>query len=507
VATLEQLVSEIYGAPTQQAIAGENPYYTLAAAPNAVTKALVDIAQPRVTKEGDFYSPQFSTGEVLPYSIGAGLLSGLMQGLGNDYQNDLTNRYFQVVDTGSTNEYLPSALFGSANRQRQLFGTLRGLELQGLQDQVDKSDKLYDMQLAKQLKYADQSSANALKNKVATAIVENPAEVERALPMLRQMGLFGNGGAKPIALPTGPNGQMEEYEATDFADPVATAIPSAPERKETEQNQLGLKPMKDRRSELFNEYRAQGFNRGDAAQAADRDLKADISMNQKGVEKLGNLRDKAQEMISMADTVDQLLDAGLSTGWGANVGQSLAKIGSTVGIGNERATLGDLMNSIKAKSIVAARPPGVGAMSDPEMRMYIQSGPSLDKTPEANREIARRMRQIGERSRDYADFVDVVAEMGGTVREADALWSNYERANPLFVKKGAKMIPNPNITPYTDFDFSSASASRRQVGASGSWDSADSSESAGRYQPTGKRTKAGQEIVVDTVTGQEGVLE
>ena len=505
MATLEQLVSEIYGAPAQAEIKAENPYYTLAAAPNAVTKALFDIAQPRVTKEGDFYSPQFSTSEVLPYSIGAGLLSGLMQGLGNDYQNTLSDRYLQVVDTGETDGYLPSALFGSAGRQRQLFGLTRAIDLQNLQDQVDKSAQLIDMQLGKQLKFADQASANELKNKIATAIVENPAETQRAIPMLREMGLFGNGGARPIALPTGPNGTPEEYEATDFSSPVATAIPSASER---EGNQLGLKPMKDRRGELFEEYRAQGFNRGDAAKAADHDLKADIEVNQKGVQKLGNIRDKAQEMISMADTVDSILDAGLSTGWGANVGQTAAKIGSAVGIGTDRATLGDLMNSQKAKSIVAARPPGVGAMSDPEMRMYIQSGPSLDKTPEANREIARRMRQIGERSRDYADFVDTVIEMGGTVRKADALWSNYERANPLFVKKGAKMIPNPNIVPYTEFDFESGAAlGQRQVGASGSWDSADSSGSAGRYQPTGKVTKSGQRIVIDTQTGQEGVLE
>lgn len=125
MANLESFVAQVLGQQMQQSIAQENPYYQGAAIPMAVTE--------QATKA--YMSPEYdvSTGELAATAAIGGLLSGALSGMGDDYQQTLTNRYQQVFNQAAQAGYtgqpvelsdpgLRGGLFSDAVERGQLFG-------------------------------------------------------------------------------------------------------------------------------------------------------------------------------------------------------------------------------------------------------------------------------------------------------------------------------------------------------------------------------------------------
>lgn len=127
MATLEELAAAMLGADSQKAIAAENPYYTI----GSTTKQIADLPLQMITQAPG----KFSTTDALAWALGSGLVNGIMQGMGDQYQNTLQDRYSnaltqailgQPVDESSR---LSSKLFGQAKQEGTLFKVQRDMQL------------------------------------------------------------------------------------------------------------------------------------------------------------------------------------------------------------------------------------------------------------------------------------------------------------------------------------------------------------------------------------------
>lgn len=461
--TLEQLVADVLGDQTQAQIKAENPYYTFVAPAEKVSGTLMEFAKPRITSSGEVLEPQYSASEMLPWSIGSGLVSGIMQGLGQDYQNVLTDRYVNTVETGQPNGYLSPALFGSAKRQGQLFSTLRGLELQGLDDQVAKSAQLYGMQLDKQAQLQDAQAKNALMKQVAESVLKNPSRAAKAMPVLQ--GLFGTGGASaPIAikayeqLPAGIGGMPGEYAgsttgaSTPVSDQGRGVEGSLLDDVSAEANKLmdeGAEPaqafttaremLKGKRDELDRQYK-----RIEDAEKAGQDIKGLVGQMEVALQDAGN-----------TGAFGQLRQ--WASGW--------------LGLANEsqhkKYAAGQNVETFSNEAVKQFGRAFKGPMSDRDVQIMLKAAPSLGTEEETNKAILDRWNFAGELQLAYADFMRAKQAQGVPVSQAESEWTRIRNRNPYVVKTEKGYEINPGwLTGELNLGG--------QTGASGSWDESPS---------------------------------
>jgi len=159
--TLEQLAAGLMGADTQKEIAAANPYYGLAGVGTSISDlALKAYAARKDATQNDLWQAAAIGGA-------GGLLSGLLKGFGNDYQDKLTNRYVNLAmgyqqPTTADEAGLPQGLFGSAVRQSALFQRMK--ELQAAEDLKDvmKAEAIAAANVSGQMK-AYEAQAGGLK--------------------------------------------------------------------------------------------------------------------------------------------------------------------------------------------------------------------------------------------------------------------------------------------------------------------------------------------------------
>lgn len=138
---LTALALSLLGDDTQQAIRAENPYYRLQAVPSEIGQAATQLAGQQGRK---------GLGESLAWGVGSGLLSGLLGGAGDQYQQTLTDRYLKAAQTpGATAESseLPPGLFGKASRTGEMFRMQNALDQRASAQkfQQDRAAKMADL--------------------------------------------------------------------------------------------------------------------------------------------------------------------------------------------------------------------------------------------------------------------------------------------------------------------------------------------------------------------------
>lgn len=436
MATLEELAAAFLGEETQQIIAAENPYYQFKKTPDFVT----DLVQKSVASDPN----RFDTKDIAVTTAISGLLSGILGSAGNEYQNTLTDRYTDAI-IGKETGYLPAGLFGSAGRMQKLFGLQRALEKQKLADAIEQQQKIEAVK-----------TGNELKKAIVKAALDDPYTFAESLPILQQQfGVNGDITEQTEAAAKAPSADLTTLPPRAKATPEP--LETGPETDSL--SGIGIIPLEQRRAERMKFYRQQGYKPEQAAVAARNDLEGELDADKKAYARIEEQREKAREMRAMADVVDQALDSGLETGGGAELGQFVARnrafipFAETLGFDQEREFSGNLLEGVKAKVLGMGRVVGSGAVSDFESKAFLQSGPSLDKGVDANREFARRLRETADYNQDYADFVDEVRSRGGTTPLADRLWSKYERSQPLFIKAKGQIVPNTGRVNYKQFNF------------------------------------------------------
>ena len=213
MAGLEELAAYLLGDATQKTIAAENPYYNLKQAPDAVTSALISNVSKNPTGT--------STKEALAWGLGSGLLSGLLGGQGDQYQQTLTDRYANTVmgKAGTAEDaQLPPGLFGSANRAKELWKLQSGLEdakvkresnAKMISELVSDPAKLATLrevapEIAAQIGLGEAPIAQATATPEAATPQQKPGIIQSAVGAVRDMFSPPQAGPAQVTQPQAP---------------------------------------------------------------------------------------------------------------------------------------------------------------------------------------------------------------------------------------------------------------------------------------------------------------
>ncbi len=122
---IEDFAAALAGEDFQKQLAAENPYFNLRQAPDLVGAQII----PMLAKNPGKYS----TSQALALALGSGLTSGLLGGLGENYQTEKTNQYQQTINDMAfgrpvDSSALPPSIFRKAQDSVNLFKTRKALE-------------------------------------------------------------------------------------------------------------------------------------------------------------------------------------------------------------------------------------------------------------------------------------------------------------------------------------------------------------------------------------------
>jgi len=229
MATLAEMAAAILGNDTQTAIRAENPYYTL----SNTTKDIAEAPLAMITKNPGVYS----TSEALRWALGAGLVNGLMQGMGDEYQNTLTDRYSDVLSNSIggvdvENPGLSGALFGSAKRQGQLFGLQKRIqaEEENRKYEREREGKLYDKLLDFGIMPQKNEKGGISLVRIPGLDVNSQAAAKAAAEEVAKRTVSGDYIARPEAEPIAE--KAPEMGSDSFALPKGKALdPQSPKAK------------------------------------------------------------------------------------------------------------------------------------------------------------------------------------------------------------------------------------------------------------------------------------
>lgn len=153
MADLTQIAAALLGEQSQELIAKENPYYQFVAPAQAFSQGALNAQTTGENPRAEMWN------KAIAASLG-GLLGGGLQGLGNNYQNVLTDRYQRALGASllgqePSAEGLPPGLFGAAKRGGTLFKAVRGAGNLELADkanaEVELQDRLIDVAARKRI--------------------------------------------------------------------------------------------------------------------------------------------------------------------------------------------------------------------------------------------------------------------------------------------------------------------------------------------------------------------
>jgi hypothetical protein len=109
------------------------------------------------------------------------------------------------------------------------------------------------------------------------------------------------------------------------------------------------------------------------------------------------------------------------------------------------------MSAIASELQGKARPPGSGATSDYEQRLYRQGVPSPDKPGDVNDAIVTYMRSTMNEETDRLAFQEEFLRRNGSLSGAAQAWTRYTKANPYSVAKGSSYKPNTARQPWDEY--------------------------------------------------------
>jgi len=215
-------------------------------------------------------------------------------------------------------------------------------------------------------------------------------------------------------------------------------------------------------SEKIKAYYVQFLESGmpptQASAAARQQVEGEIKANNKSFDDAKAARSYGENLLQLANTARAGLSQAGQTGSDLASGyETLISTLSPILPGSQseakQQAAGDtLLNSIAPDIIKLARPIGGGATSDFEAKKYLGAGPSSSLTPEANVQLIEKLENLGKLNMEYADFLEAYRDAnGGSTTGANAKWSQYKNAFPLFVGDGDVMQINSQRPSWQDY--------------------------------------------------------
>jgi hypothetical protein len=123
----------------------------------------------------------------------------------------------------------------------------------------------------------------------------------------------------------------------------------------------------------------------------------------KRIETFQNSADTLRQALPDLDTFEKA-NQEFSTGTWGNGLLGLQKMMARLGVDLPGTDEGEVLNAIQSRLAPAMRVPGSGASSDTDVKLFIDSLPSISKTEGGNRAIIAMFRTLAERRQQEADF-------------------------------------------------------------------------------------------------------
>lgn len=415
----------------KQAIAAENPY-------NEPSKIFLDLGGQAANANG------YGTGERVTTSLVSGLLGGLLGGLGNNYQGRAENAYMNTLSNAARGQgieqpsELSDSIFSQAKNQGSMFNIMKNLRAEEAKTSLDN-----EIEKAKALEGI--KGGNAQEQAFFDAFLKNPKQAMKA---------------------------AEQFSEVQQAMKQGRPIAATPEESTTVSKPGGVKSYEQKLEERAQRFMDGGAPPGTAYDAAAQSLTPDRNELTAAQKRVDSIREKASALELVADTAEAgVKGAGKTGGFGGGVRDAASSMWALFSSdeADQRASQA-LLDSVSPDIIKASRDAGTGAMSDPEMKQYLGAGPNSAKTPEANKLLIEKTRNVAKISREYGDLLDAYRNEKGTLQGADALWQEYKKANPLFIEQKGELVYNSNRPSWREY-FSGAqeAAAPNAAGASGSW--------------------------------------
>lgn len=390
MASIEELLSMAL-AQGQQQVVKDDPYAGLAQTGSQIGNIFA-----QATTNPNLMKGNGTRDAILGAAI-SGLFGGAMGGLSSNYQADRTSKYNDLLlgamggQDVTGNRDVTSALARTAQTEAEKFKALQGFK---------EADDL-----------------RALKN---------------------QIGL--QAGATLSASPNNARDILSKVLGVNVAEP--TPIVSTPsENRGIEGSMLDDIAMET------NRLIEAGLPPTQAATTARDAYSARKKELMDSYAKVDEAEKSGQALLRMTDQLESAVQGAGDTGFAGGIKQGIAGILGEFGSGSQaqKYASGKEVQSLGAEIVRNARQIGSGPMSDKDVQMYLQSGPSLTNPEETNKAIIERMRTAGQLQSKYAEFMRNQRELGVPVNKAEQAWSGLVAENPYFIRneQTGTLVPNP----------------------------------------------------------------
>lgn len=221
---------------------------------------------------------------------------------------------------------------------------------------------------------------------------------------------------------------------------------------------LGLPPGAYQRSSTSQKISPIGDGSGVTVNTGDNSNNFQKEADQKAADRLAGYVDAGSSAQTTIGNLKALADISknISTGKGAEVLNAIGPYAQAIGIDVKGLSETQAFQSIVDKMAPQMRPTGSGSSSDSDVRMFLNSLPSLGKTSEGNAIISETLQAVQEhniKASDIANLAFLPKEQGGiTWQEADkriaALgdpYTAFKKANPNAVT--STKYPGVTIRP------------------------------------------------------------
>ena len=354
---------------------------------------------------------RFATSGSTPTQADTGANQKLLSAMTQGYDVDRIRRNKELADDGTK---IASA-YGNP------IGAIGGTILAGLGSYMGGDE-------AEKKKAADEATANTLMSsanpmETIKALVNNPTYREAGLEMLVKLQT-----QKPPKIDQ--PGSVQEYEYAKGQGYKGTFQDFEIEKKRAGATNVSV-------------------DTGDKESA--KQMARHFAENYQTIYKAGI---SARDTLGNLDLAQSALESGIRTGFGAEIEQSLRKIGASLGIGDvDKVASGELLSAVQNRMALQMRNPDSGmgmpgAMSDADREFLKASQLGLDKSPDGNKAMLTAARALENRKLEVAKMADEYLEKNGALDAGfNRLVRDYAEKNPLF----AVQNPQPTQPPEGGF--------------------------------------------------------
>lgn len=158
-----------------------------------------------------------------------------------------------------------------------------------------------------------------------------------------------------------------------------------------------------------------------------------------GLESAAENRGRSDEIVNLAEEWLRIAD-----GYGAQGGGVFADIGQA--LSQKTAPL----KGLTERMVMLQKKPGTGPMTDDDARRAQRATLNINQGPEANRQVLAVYQAQAQNDRDYEAWLrEAQATFGyGAANQANQLWMQYSRANPVYDKETGQPLQRMPITQW-----------------------------------------------------------